>query len=117
MKLKTILESITQPYLNPLEDAIKDQLSPLTKQPLFVNAYENDANERVYGNVMFKDDMLPDVKKIEAALKQVKGPNGEDLDIQITPGQIIYRFETEFDNDRVYYPKFKFTCNKGIYKP
>ena len=34
-----------------------------------------------------------DLNKIEALLKQVKGPNGEDLDIQITPGQINYEYE------------------------
>ena len=113
MKLKKILESVMQPYLNPLEDAIKDKLSSLGK--VFASAAENEANERVFGTVTFREDMLPDEDKIEALLKQVKGPNGEDLDIQITPGQTIYQYETEFDNDRVYYPRFKFTSKKGIY--
>ena len=113
MKLKGILESVMQPHLNPLEDAIKEKLSSLGD--VFASAAENDANERVFGSVTFREDMLPDLNKIEALLKQVKGPNGEDLDIQITPGQINYEYEREYDNDRVYYPKFKFTAIKGIY--
>jgi len=113
MKLKSILESVMQPHLNPLEDAIKGKLSSLGN--VFASAAENEGNERVFGTVTFREDMLPDEDKIEALLKQVKGPNGEDLDIQITPGQTIYQYETEFDNDRVYYPRFKFTSKKGIY--
>jgi len=113
MKLKNILESVMQPHLNPLEDAIKDKLSSLGK--VSVSAAENEANERVFGTVSFREDTLPDVNKIEALLKQVKGPNGEDLNIQITPGQITYQYEKEWDNDRTYYPRFKFTANKGIY--
>jgi len=113
MKLKNILESVMQPHLNPLEDAIKNKLSSLGK--IFISAAENEANERVFGTVTFKEDMLPDEDKIETLLKQVKGPNGEDLDIKITPGQTIYQYEKEFDNDRVYYPRFKFTSKKGIY--
>ena len=113
MKLKNILESVMQPHLNPLEDAIKEKLSSLGD--VFASAAENDANERVFGSVTFREDMLPDEDKIEALLKQVKGPNGEDLDIQITPGQTIYQYEKEFDNDRVYYPRFKFTSKKGVY--
>jgi len=113
MKLKNILESVMQPHLNPLEDAIKEKLSSLGD--VFASAAENDANERVFGSVTFREDMLPDLNKIEALLKQVKGPNGEDLDIQITPGQINYEYEREYDNDRVYYPKFKFTAIKGVY--
>ena len=113
MKLKKILESVMQPHLNPLEDAIKDKLSSLGK--VFASAAENEANERVFGTVTFREDTLPDENKINALLKQVKGPNGEDLDIQITPGQTIYQYEKEFDNDRVYYPRFKFTSKKGVY--
>ncbi len=113
MKLKTILESVMQPHLNPLEDAIKDKLSSLGD--VFVSAAENEANEKIFGTVTFREDMLPNEGKIETLLKQVKGPNGEDLDIQITPGQTIYRYEKEFDNDRVYYPRFKFTSKKGVY--
>jgi len=113
MKLKNILESVMQPHLNPLEDAIKEKLSSLGD--VFASAAENDANERVFGSVTFREDMLPDLNKIEALLKQVKGPNGEDLDIQITPGQINYEYEREYDNDRIFYPKFKFTAIKGVY--
>ena len=113
MKLKNILESVMQPHLNPLEDAIKAKLSSLGD--VYTSAAENDANERVFGSVTFREDMLPDLNKIEALLKQVKGPNGEDLDIQITPGQINYEYEREYDNDRNYWPKFKFTAIKGIY--
>jgi hypothetical protein len=113
MKLKNILESVMQPHLNPLEDAIKAKLSSLGD--VYASAAENDANERVFGSVTFREDMLPDLNKIEALLKQVKGPNGEDLDIQITPGQINYEYEREYDNDRSYWPKFKFTSIKGIY--
>jgi hypothetical protein len=113
MKLKNILESVMQPYLNPLEDAIKEKLSPLGD--VSVSAAENEGNERVFGSVTFREDILPDLNKIEALLKQVKGPNGEDLDIQITPGQINYEYEREYDNDRVYWPKFKFTAIKGTY--
>jgi len=113
MKLKNILESVMQPHLNPLEDTIKEKLSSLGD--VFASAAENDANERVFGSVTFREDMLPDLNKIEALLKQVKGPNGEDLDIQITPGQINYEYEREYDNDRIFYPKFKFTAIKGVY--
>jgi len=113
MKLKSILESVMQPHLNPLEDAIKGKLSSLGN--VFASAAENEGNERVFGTVTFKEDMLPDEDKIEALLKQVKGPNGEDLDIQITPGQTIYQYEREYDRDRDYYPRFKFTSRKGIY--
>jgi len=113
MKLKSILEGVMTPYLNPLEDTIKEKLSPLGD--VSVNATENEGNDRLFGSVTFREDVLPDLTKIEALLKQVKGPDGEDLDIQITPGQINYEYEREYDNDRVYYPKFKFTAIKGIY--
>ena len=113
MKLKSILEGVMTPYLNPLEDAIKEKLSPLGD--VSVSATENEGNDRLFGSVTFREEVLPDLNKIEALLKQVKGPNGEDLDIQITPGQINYEYEKEYDNGRVYYPKFKFTSIKGIY--
>ena len=113
MKLKSILESVMQPHLNPLEDAIKEKLSSLGD--VYSSASENDANERVFGSVTFREEVLPDESKIELLLKQVKGPNGEDLDIQITPGQTIYQYEREYDRGRDYYPKFKFTAKKGIY--
>ncbi len=104
------LESISQPHLNSLEDAIKNQLSPLGD--VSVRAAENDANERVFGSVTFREQLLPDLNKIKSLLKQVKGPNGEDLDIQITPGQINYEYEKEYDEGRVFYPKFSFTAKK-----
>tara|TARA_R110002167_G_scaffold239272_1_gene444402 strand:- start:659 stop:1003 length:345 start_codon:yes stop_codon:yes gene_type:complete len=113
MKLRNVLESIMDPHLNPLEDSIKEKLSSLGD--VSVSATENEGNDRLFGSVTFREDMLPDLNKIEALLKQVKGPNGEDLDIQITPGQITYEYEKEYDNDRVYWPKFKFTAIKGIY--
>ena len=113
MKLKNVLESIMDPHLNPLEDSIKEKLSSLGDAS--VNATENDANERVFGSVTFREEVLPDESKIELLLKQVKGPNGEDLNIQITPGQTIYQYEREYDRGRDYYPKFKFTAKKGIY--
>ena len=113
MKLKNVLESIMDPHLNPLEDSIKEKLSSLGD--VSVSATENEGNDRLFGSVTFREDMLPDLNKIEALLKQVKGPNGEDLDIQITPGQITYEYEKEYDNDRVYWPKFKFTAIRGIY--
>ena len=78
-------------------------------------ACKHYVNEKIFGTVTFREDMLPNEDKIETLLKQVKGPNGEDLDIQITPGQTIYQYEKEFDNDRVYYPRFKFTSKKGVY--
>ena len=113
MKLRNVLESIMDPHLNPLEDSIKEKLSSLGD--VSVSATENEGNDRLFGSVTFREDMLPDLNKIEALLKQVKGPNGEDLDIQITPGQITYEYEKEYDNDRVYWPKFKFTAIRGIY--
>ena len=113
MKLRSILEGVMDPHLNPLEDAIKEKLSPLGD--VSVSATENEGNNRLFGSVTFREDVLPDLTKIEALLKQVKGPNGEDLDIQITPGQINYEYEREYDNDRNYWPKFKFTAIKGIY--
>ena len=113
MKLRSILEGVMGPHLNPLEDAIKEKLSPLGD--VSVNATENEGNDRLFGSVTFREDVLPDLNKIEALLKQVKGPNGEDLDIQITPGQINYEYEREYDRGRDYYPKFKFTAIKGIY--
>ncbi len=113
MKLKDILEGVMNPYLTPFEDSLKEKLSPLGD--VSVSATENEGNDRLFGSVTFREDMLPDLNKIEALLKQVKGPNGEDLDIQITPGQITYEYEKEYDNDRVYWPKFKFTAIKGIY--
>ena len=113
MKLKSILEGVMTPYLNPLEDAIKEKLSPLGY--VYASATENEGNDRLFGSVTFREDVLPDLNKIEALLKQVKGPNGEDLDIQITPGQINYAYEREYDRGRDYYPKFKFTAIKGIY--
>ena len=113
MKLRSILEGVMDPHLNPLEDAIKEKLSPLGD--VSVNATENEGNDRLFGSVTFREEVLPDLNKIESLLKQVKGPNGEDLDIQITPGQITYEYEKEYDNDRVYWPKFKFTAIKGIY--
>jgi len=113
MKLKSILEGVMTPYLNPLEDAIEKKLSPLGD--VYASATENEGNDRLFGSVTFREDVLPDLNKIEALLKQVKGPNGEDLDIQITPGQINYAYEREYDRGRDYYPKFKFTAIKGIY--
>tara|TARA_R110001592_G_scaffold11710_6_gene57518 strand:+ start:2250 stop:2594 length:345 start_codon:yes stop_codon:yes gene_type:complete len=113
MKLRSILEGVMDPHLNPLEDAIKEKLSPLGD--VSVSATENEGNNRLFGSVTFREDMLPDLNKIETLLKQIKGPNGEDLDIQITQGQINYEYEREYDNDRVYWPKFKFTAIKGIY--
>ena len=113
MKLKSILEGVMNPYLNPLEDAIKEKLSPLGD--VSVSATENEGNDRLFGSVTFREEVLPDEDKIESLLKQVKGPNGEDLDIQITPGQTIYQYEREYDRGRDYWPKFKFTAIKGIY--
>ena len=113
MKLKNLLESVMNPHFTPLEDSIVEKLSPLGDA--YASATENEANERVFGSVTFREQVLPDLNEIEALLKQVKGPNGEDLDIQITPGQITYEYEKEYDNDRVYWPKFKFTAIKGIY--
>ena len=113
MKLRSILEGVMDPHLNPLEDAIKEKLSPLGD--VYASATENEGNDRLFGSVTFREDVLPDLTKIEALLKQVKGPNGEDLDIQITPGQINYEYEREYDRGRDYYPKFKFTAIKGIY--
>ena len=113
MKLRSILEGVMTPYLNPLEDAIKEKLSPLGD--VYASATENEGNDRLFGSVTFREDVLPDLNKIEALLKQVKGPNGEDLDIQIIPGQINYAYEREYDRGRDYYPKFKFTAIKGIY--
>ena len=93
MKLKQVLESIIQPHLNSLEDAIKEKLSSLGD--VSVNAAENDV-KGVFGSVTFREQVLPDLNQIEVLLKQVKGPNGEDLDIQITPGQINYEYEKEY---------------------
>ena len=53
MKLKSILESVMQPHLNPLEDAIKGKLSSLGN--VFASAAENEGNERVFGTVTFRD--------------------------------------------------------------
>ena len=64
------------------------------------------------GSVTFRERVLPDLNKIKSLLKQVKGPNGEDLDIQIVPGEINYEYEKEYDEDRVFYPKFSFTAKK-----
>ena len=113
MKLKSILEGGMNPYLSPFENSVKEKLSPLGD--VSVSATENEGNDRLFGSVTFREEVLPDEDKIESLLKQVKGPNGEDLDIQITPGQTIYQYEKAYDNDRVYYPKFKFTAKKGIY--
>ena len=113
MKLRNVLESIMDPHLNPLEDSIKEKLSSLGD--VSVSATENEGNDRLFGSVTFREEVLPDEDKIESLLRQVKGPNGEDLDIQITPGQTIYQYEKEYDNGRVYYPKFKFTAIRGIY--
>ena len=110
MKLRNVLESIMDPHLTPLEDSIKEKLSSLGDAS--ANATENDANERVFGSVTFRERVLPDLNKIKSLLKQVKGPNGEDLDIQITPGQINYEYEKEYDEGRVFYPKFSFTAKK-----
>ena len=97
MKLRSILEGVMDPHLNPLEDAIKEKLSPLGD--VYASATENEGNDRLFGSVTFREDVLPDLNKIEALLKQVKGPNGEDLDIQITPGQINYEYEEPLYKD------------------
>ena len=44
MKLKSILEGVMNPYLNPLEDAIKEKLSPLGD--VSASATENEGNDR-----------------------------------------------------------------------
>tara|TARA_R100001377_G_C3095520_1_gene77359 strand:+ start:191 stop:535 length:345 start_codon:yes stop_codon:yes gene_type:complete len=111
MKLKNVLESIMQRYLNPLEDSIKGILSPLGD--VSVNAAENEGNERVFGSVTFREEVLPDEGKIESLLKQVKGPNGEDLDIQIDHSQTWH--EKESEDDRIVWPRVKFTAKKGVY--
>jgi hypothetical protein len=113
MKLRSILEGVMNPYLTPFENSLKEKLSPLGD--VSVSATENEGNDRLFGSVTFREEVLPDEDKIESLLRQVKGPNGEDLDIQITPGQTIYQYEKEYDNGRNYWPKFKFTAIKGIY--
>ena len=87
MKLRSILEGVMTPYLNPLEDAIKEKLSSLGD--VYVSATENEGNDRLFGSVTFREEVLPDLNKIDALLKQVKGPNGEDLDIQILDFQAV----------------------------
>ena len=100
MKLRSILEGVMNPYLTPFENSLKEKLSPLGD--VSVSATENEGNDRLFGSVTFREEVLPDEDKIESLLRQVKGPNGEDLDIQITPGQTIYQFEKEYDNGRNY---------------
>ena len=100
------LESIAQPHLNPLEDAIKLELSSLGDAS--VNVYENDV-EGIFGDVTFrKERELPDLNKIKNSLEQVKGFN-----VQIIPDQVNKYYEREYDGGRVFYPKFKFTAKKG----
>ena len=111
MKLRSILEGVMDPYLNPLEDAIKAKLSSLGD--VSASATENEGNKRVFGSVTFREEVLPDEGKIESLLRQVKGPNGEDLDIQIDHSQTWY--EKESEDDKIIWPRVKFTAIKGIY--
>jgi len=111
MKLRDILEGVISSNLTPLEDAIKEKLSSLGD--VSVNAAENEGNERVFGSVTFREEVLPDEGKIESLLKQVKGPNGEDLDIQIDHSQTWH--EKESEDDRIVWPRVKFTAKKGVY--
>ena len=69
MKLRSILEGVMDPHLNPLEDAIKEKLSPLGD--VSVNATENEGNDRLFGSVTFREEVLPDLNKIESLLKQL----------------------------------------------